>query len=97
MRMCYNRVTTKGKPREGRKRYAMKTYTRITATIKTGCKPQLDVAPISALTAWRAGVRHAKNGDVVTVGHLDTDKHTTIHTVIAVGLETAREIIRNAQ
>lgn len=75
----------------------MKTYTRITATIKTGCKPQLDIAPISALTAWRAGVRHAKDGDVVTVGHLDMDKYTTIHTVIAVGLETARKVIRDAQ
>lgn len=75
----------------------MKTYTRITSTIKTGCKPQLDIAPISALTAWRAGVRHAKNGDVVTVGRLDMDKHTTIHTVIAVGLEAARKVIRDAQ
>lgn len=75
----------------------MKTYTRITATIKTGCKPQLDVAPISALTAWRAGVRHAKDGDIITVGHLDMDKHTTIHTVIVVGLKAAREIICNAQ
>lgn len=75
----------------------MKTYTKITATIKTGCKPRLDIVPISALTAWQTGVRHAKDGDIVTVGHLDMDKYTTIHVVIAVGLETARKVIRDAQ
>lgn len=75
----------------------MKTYTKITTTTKTGCKPEITVAPISALTAWRAGVRHAKDGDIITVGHLDMDKYTTIHTAIAVGLETAYKAIRDAQ
>lgn len=75
----------------------MKIYTKITTTTKTGCKPEITVTPISALTAWRAGVRRAKDGDIVTVGHLDMDKYTTIHTVIAVGLETAHKVIRDAQ
>lgn len=75
----------------------MKTYTKITTTTKTGSKPEIIVTPISALTAWKAGVRHAKDGDVVTVGHLELDKHTTIHTVIAAGLETAHKVIRDAQ
>ena len=85
------------RPREGRKDHTMKTYTKITTTTKTGCKPEITVTPISALTAWKAGVRHAKDGDIVTVGHLDMDKYTTIHTVIAVGLETAHKVIRDAQ
>ena len=95
--MCYNSNRKQQQPREGRKDHIMKTYTKITTTTKTGSKPEIIVTPISALAAWKAGVRHAKDGDAVTVGHLDMDKHTTIHTVITVGLETAHKVIRDAQ
>ncbi len=85
------------RPERAERERIMKTYTKITTTTKTGSKPEIIVTPITALTAWKAGVRHAKDGDVVTVGHLDLDKHTTIHTVITVGLETAHKVIRDAQ
>lgn len=84
-------------PERAEREHTMKTYTKITTTTKTGSKPEIIVTPISAPAAWKAGARHAKDGDVVTVGHLELDKHTTIHTVIAVGLETAHKVIRDAQ
>lgn len=84
-------------PERAEREHIMKTYTNITTTTKTGSKPEITVSPISALAAWKAGVRRAKDGDIITVGHLELDKHTTIHTVIAVGLETAHKVIRDAQ
>ena len=90
-------IYNKASPERAEREHIMRTYTKITTTTKTGSKPEIIVTPISALTAWKAGVRHAKDGDVVTVGHLDLDKHTTIHTVITVGLETAHKVIRDAQ
>lgn len=90
-------VNVNNSPERAERERIVKTYTKITTTTKTGSKPEIIVTPITALTAWKAGVRHAKDGDVVTVGHLDLDKHTTIHTVITVGLETAHKVIRDAQ
>ncbi len=90
-------VNVNNSPERTERERIVKTYTKITTTTKTGSKPEIIVTPITALTAWKAGVRHAKDGDVVTVGHLDLDKHTTIHTVITVGLETAHKVIRDAQ
>ena len=75
----------------------MKDYTKITIKTTTGKKPELHVEPISAFKAWEYGVRFAKAGTVREISAWAPDRHTIVRTVIAVGIEKAREIIRKTQ
>lgn len=75
----------------------MKDYTKITIKTTAGKKPELHVEPISALKAWEHGVRFAKAGTVREISAWAPDRRTIIRTVIVVGIEKAREIIRKTQ
>lgn len=75
----------------------MKDYTKITIKTATGKKPELRIEPISAFRAWEHGVRFAKAGTVREISAWAPDRHTIVRTVIAVGIDKAREIIRMAQ
>lgn len=75
----------------------MKDYTKITIKTATGKKPELHVEPISAFKAWEHSVRFAKTGTVREISAWAPDRRTIVRTVIVVGIDKAREIIRKTQ
>jgi hypothetical protein len=82
--MCYNIVTTKGKPREGRKRYIMITNETITARF---------AADRHATIAWKQQLSADLDVIVAAYGAADKPADTIAAAAAEIGIDRVRAII----